>query len=253
MSFNFDIASEVFLPMEKDLKKAYWVECRDLISEAFLNVFKSRAEFGQKLHLVSQRACSIRVKSSTMATNFIKLNKIKQVINDPIQAIPRLTETLISLNGEHLTNTEMMDQLFDIISNWVGHLYLCSSTECNAVCSCKVILFDQAAKLAGQTFQELCKEERPGRALFDALCGTMVIRVSSILAEIDQYIPAYVLIDQHNCSGLRELLMSSGIGFQIIYNPTGRLWMKVDNDNDRCGARSFKQLYSPCQESPKYL
>ena len=244
----FDVNREVFQPFENQLKKDFWVECRDLIADTLLNNFKKNVEFARSLHAISKsvRPAVAHVKPSQMAHDFCKIEKLIQaVLGDPIQCTARICELFITLQGEFLLVDDMFEKFFNLLDTWVGLLYKCVSTSCTVDCACKARFFDQAIAVGRADYNELCKAERPGRALFEACFGTIIMRASMMLEKLDQSIPPYSLIDKHNSQGLRKLLMDSELGFQITCTQTGHLWLHVMHDDDRCHAKAFRQNILP--------
>lgn len=241
---DFDIEKLVFEPIEEAVKKDLWCECRDLISDCFLKDFKSNVEFGQKLYEVSKPASPKRIKSSTMAHYFVKIGKLKQMLDDPIRAITKLANLLITFRGEMLLDLDMYTEFFGLLKDFVGRLYLCPSETCNDQCKCHVTFCNYAIKCSFIDDKELCSSKSPGRMLFEKLCATMIKSVNTLLQEMDSFIPTYKCIEKFNCSGLRKLLVEHKMSFQVTYQ-NAILWIHVANDHDRCGAKEFLQIYLP--------
>ena len=241
---DFNIDKFVFEPIEEVSKTNLWYECRDFITNSFVKDFKSNVEFGQMLYEVAKPSSPEKIKSSTMASSFIKIAKMKQTLDDPIRAITKINNLLITISGELLLDADMFAEFFGLLNDWVCQLYVCENGNCSVQCKCKVNFFNYAIKCNGIDARELFKSKDPGRVLFEKLCGTMINSVHTLLKEIDTFIPNYMILEKYNCEGLRKLLVDFKIPFQIIYQ-NERLWIHVANDHDRCGANAFIKKYLP--------
>ena len=243
---NF-VNQQVFQPLEHDLKSDMWIECRNMITTCFLHNFKENLKFARALYSLSK---NVEIKPSQLCTTFMKIQRVTRSISvDPIKGTTGLCELFITTNGQFLLDNDLFEQMFELLSKWTGMLHRCNAASCLADCECRPKFCDQIIASTHEDFNMLCKEERPGIALFHSFCGTMIHRASAMLDEINQHIPSYKLIDSYNCQGLRKLLMENGIGFQMIYTQAGHLWLHIANEDDRCGAKRFEQLMRPVRDN----
>ena len=236
------VNNEVFGPIEVNVKADIWKTCRNLVTETFLNRFKQSVVFAQKLYKISNPMSNF-IKPSKMAATFSKIEKIDRTITSyPIRGSSRLLEIMLTMSGNFLLEEDMFECFFGLVNKWIGLLYKCNENpSCHSECQCGVKYCEQVITQTGVDFNDICKYERPGQALFEAWCSTMITRCSSLLEELNNFIPAYCILDQCNSDGLRKFLMENGIGFQITFTH-GHLLYTIQNEDDRCNAKSLKQL-----------
>ena len=234
----------VFAPIEANVKIDMWKTCRNLLTEMLLNRFKEIIITATKLYTISKSNGKIR--PSEMAATFTKIEKLDRTITAyPIRGINRLTEILLTMSGQHLLEHDMSDCFFGLVNKWIGLLHKCNGNQaCHSECQCAIKYCDQVIAQTGVDFNDICKYERPGQALFEIWCSTVITRCSTMLEEIDSYIPTYATIDKFNSDGLRQFLIENGIGFQITFTQ-GNLFLYIQNEDDRCNSKSFKQYIMP--------
>ena len=252
MSLSTYINSEIFQPLEQGLKSDLWIECRNMITTCFLDQFKHHVLFARALYATARqvRTEGSKIKPSQLSSIFMKIERVSRLIAvDPIKSFAGICEIFITTKGQFLLDDEMCEQIFELLTKWTGMMHRCNATGCVVGCLCRVKFCDQVIACTGEDFNVLCKAERPGLALFHSFCGPMIRRASTMLDEINQHIPSYTLIDKSNCYGLRKLLMDYGIGFQMTYTKPCHFWLRIDNEDDRCGAKKFIQLMMPVRDT----
>lgn len=243
---NFNLHSEVFGPIEAETKRNMWKTVRNTLSDAMIHKFKPLVVFAREINSIAKPLSQQnQVKFTTLASAFLKIEKLQLATTNPIKLTAAVTEMLLTTPGPCLLNDDFYQIFFDFINHWCGQFYKCNQNGCTSECICSVQLCEQAILSTNINETELLKSSAdPGRCLFQTMFYTLIERCSTMLKEIDYFLPSYKIIDEYASKQLRSLLMSHNLSFQIIH--TNRvIFISVQNDNDRFNLQGFRQYLAP--------
>ena len=101
-------------------------------------------------------------------------------------------------------------------------------------------------QLRNHTFQSLVLEDLPGHTLRNKVFGNLVSRAIDILEEVDQYLPTYEQIYNHNTTALLNVLTYNKVNFQVTQTD-GFVYLNVKNHNDKFELKTLRANQFPAQ------
>ena len=232
MNYSFD-GDYLGTFVDNTIKKSIWIKTRANV-QVLIDGFFERLKYGISLYELTQPSGFV-TPLSVLTPAYLKIKKMESESIDSFKFLVQLQEFLITTPGIAFLNRELQTHLENLFRKWKTIFYVCDSyNNCSTNCDCHIEWFELGMELFARnlSFESIATQKSPDKIYFNYVFGSLFTRSTTILTEIDDFLPSYSsLFDEKNTQFL-ALLNIKQIGYRIRHNDN-YMFLEIDNHGDR--------------------